>query len=93
MMSSFAFRRATRSIPTLATPVHRGVFINARRHVGDASTSKLSSPLPATGVPNSPSPFQLTPELLRQQKVHKEVTRVPLDKRTSYLDYPQSPLI
>jgi hypothetical protein len=86
MMSSFAFRRATRSIPTLATPVHRGVSLSASRHVGDASTSKSSSPLPAAGVPNSQSPFQLTPELLKQQKVHKEVTRVPLDKRTSCLD-------
>jgi hypothetical protein len=81
MMSLFALRRATRSIPTLATRVYRGVSFSASRHVEDA----LSSSPPAAGVPNPPSPFQLSPELLRQQKMNKEVMRVPLDKRTSYL--------
>jgi hypothetical protein len=39
--------------------------------------------IPAAAVPNTPSPFQLTPETLKQQKVSEEVTRVPLNKRTS----------
>ncbi|CAG7854445.1 SubName: Full=Uncharacterized protein {ECO:0000313/EMBL:CCA75888.1} [Serendipita indica DSM 11827] len=36
---------------------------------------------PAAAVPNTPSPFQMTPEMIRQQKKSEEATRVPLDKR------------
>ncbi|PVF98083.1 hypothetical protein CPB86DRAFT_774964 [Serendipita vermifera] len=43
--------------------------------------NQASRGTPAAGVPNTPSPFQLTPETLKQQNISEKITRVPLDKR------------
>lgn len=91
MMSLLRFQAKSRLIQSIQTQTCRSISSSRPRRFPESSTAssktsnaaKDETSAPAAAVPNSPSPFQLTPDLLKQQKVNKEVTRVPLSKSMS----------
>ncbi|KIM21500.1 hypothetical protein M408DRAFT_29522 [Serendipita vermifera MAFF 305830] len=76
-------RIASRTASTTRRTLLSSHITTYRRLFADGSDNKPSASRgePAAAVPNTPSPFQLTPESLKQQKEVEAAARVPSNNR------------
>jgi len=84
-----SFIRAASKINLIGRPSVSITRVKIPRRLFSDSPEKGSSSAsrgePAAAVPNSPSPFQLTPESLKQQREVEEAARVPENARMPFL--------